>query len=126
MIEYRKQFHGNQARQNRGDMKIKPKYLDPIFEDFIRKNNLGIRITKAWVHYMDKGADYGSPHVHAVDTGVFYLQVNEKSGDLSIPEKNESVTPENGMLVIVPANDYHVISKNESEETRYALAFWFE
>lgn len=121
MIEHRKI---NGQVKGRGDMKIKLEKLDPFWLDFVRKNNLGVGITKAWVHYMDSGADHETAHVHEPDTCVFYLRVPENSGNLVFD--GEIITPKEGMLVIVPGGAHHAITKNRSEETRYALAFWIE
>lgn len=104
----------------------------------------------SWVVKHDIG-DWGQMHAHTncLLSGVYYLDVNEKSGDLifhksssgdnlfplalDIDVKNRNTfnskmwrfRPHNDQLFLFPSNVLHSISVNDSENTRYSLAFNF-
>ena len=99
-------------------------------------------ITTSWFTKTEKG-QLGSGHNHnnCMISGVFYLQVDENTGDihfetydygrywLDIEEFNifnsidYSFKPGNNTLMLFPAEMHHRVHKNESDITRYSLAF---
>ena len=91
--------------------------------------------------------DYNSSHFHvnSLISGILYIDVNEKSGniifhkninnlhagmlDLGVINYNIfnssdfTITPVEGQLLIFPSTLFHRASINESDKTRYCIAF---
>ncbi len=67
------------------------------------------------------------PHSHDDDdeklSGVYYLKVPEKSGDLILHDGDELVTiqPEEGKLVLFSASNVHEVTENKSREMRLSI-----
>jgi uncharacterized protein (TIGR02466 family) len=99
-------------------------------------------ITTSWFTKMEKGqASNNHNHNNCMFSAVFYLQVDENTGDihfqtydtrrycLDIEEFNvfNSVdykfTPINNTLLLFPAEMFHMVKENTSDMTRYSLAF---
>jgi len=99
-------------------------------------------ITTSWFTRATKGQSSNfHNHSNCMMSGVLYLQTNENSGNivfenfnmdrysLHIEEYNVfnssrwSIKPEDGLLVIFPSEVHHKIAENESDTTRYSLAF---
>ena len=109
--------------------------------------NIHFRMTNSWVVKHNPG-DWAQNHIHTncLVSGVTYLQVSENSGEiefhydanefffpsclsLEFTEGNELnfksflVQPEQNMITLFPSKLQHSVRQNESNETRYALAF---
>ena len=83
-----------------------------------------------WFNDMQPG-DVTLPHTHDDDdewlSGVYYLQVPADSGDLVIRHQGEKlqVAPEDGKLVLFPANAMHEVEKNRSQQRRLSIGINF-
>lgn len=110
--------------------------------------NIEFYITNSWTT-KHKKFDWAQPHAHtnSLLSGVFYFQVDEKSGklwfqkesnhyttfpmhiDLDVTEynilnsKGWAFTPKNNQLYLFPPWLKHNVNNNESDELRYSLAF---
>lgn len=107
--------------------------------------NCDIYLTSAWVNFNDSRNSYNCEHVHQ-DTfsGVFYLQIPERSGRLTlvnpglnplwqgtmlIDQKNKfnaerlSIDPREGQILLWPAYLPHAVETNDHDETRISIAF---
>ena len=99
-------------------------------------------ITTSWFTKHKKGQlSNGHNHNNCMISGVFYLQVGENTGDIhfetydtqryciDIEEYNifnsidYSFKPNNNTLMLFPAEMHHRVQKNETDITRYSLAF---
>lgn len=107
-------------------------------------------MTNSWVVKHIPG-DWGHKHSHqnALFSGIIYLNVDDKSGDITFYDKeftdrifphmfhvplkepnmlsahNMIFKPENDAMYLFPAHVEHAIGKHESTITRYSLAFNF-
>jgi len=104
-----------------------------------------VYLTSAWVNFNDSRAAHNHEHIHA-DTysGVFYLQVPEKSGKISftnpglnklwqgtmLSESKNKFTaehlkfePKEGQIYIWPAYLPHSVLPNDHDETRISISF---
>jgi len=107
-------------------MDIKADTLDPFWLDFIKKNNLGTKISGVRFHCMRPGTSSASGHLHAKARGVFYIQAQEGVGDLLFPDLKIKIKPHKGLFVFVPAAENHAMSENKSDDIRIVLAFYVE
>jgi uncharacterized protein (TIGR02466 family) len=122
-------------------------YVDVVLE---LTPEVSFEMKNSWVVKHDVG-DWGQMHAHTncLLSGVYYLDVSEKSGDLifhkstgwdnlfplalDIDVKTQNTfnskmwrfRPHNDQLFLFPSNALHSISVNDSESTRYSLAFNF-
>jgi len=119
-------------------MAIKANF-DNQFED------CNVHITSAWVNFNDNRAAHNSEHVHT-DTysGVFYLQIPEKSGQISFTnpgmnklwqglacgeEKNKFTAehlkfePKEGDLFLWPSYLPHSVLPNNHDDVRISISF---
>lgn len=104
-----------------------------------------VYLTSAWVNFNDSRAAHNHEHIHA-DTysGVFYLQVPEKSGKISftnpglnklwqgtlLSESKNKFTaehlkfePKEGQIYIWPSYLPHSVMPNDHDEIRISIAF---
>lgn len=108
-----------------------------------------IYITGSWATRHDPG-DYADSHIHenSFISGVIYYNVSENSGELSFhlspnaanrpfpptlspPVQRDTkynsrdvhVTVRNGLLLLFPSNVLHSVSPNNSDQSRYVIAF---
>lgn len=114
------------------------------------RDGIEFEMTNSWVVKHDKG-DWGQSHVHtnSLLSGVVYLQTDEKSGsimfnrdsiqqnlfpnaiDIEFSEynvynsKHWAFQPKNDQIFFFPSTVLHSITENESDITRYSLAFNF-
>jgi uncharacterized protein (TIGR02466 family) len=105
-------------------------------------------ITDSWINVHGRG-HYAAPHTHnnSLVSGVLYLQVNEKSGDLVFQRdihslipfppaldldmdtfniyncKSWSHKPKTNDVCLFPSSLMHAADPNKSEEERWCLAF---
>jgi len=93
------------------------KIMKPIFD----KLKINFIVNSAWIHFMMPGSNQDAGHNHPFDVGVYYLQVNEKSGNLFFNNLDIEITPEVGLFVIVPAKEIHSMLENKSNEIRIAM-----
>ena len=70
---------------------------------------------------MMPGSSQEDGHNHPTDIGVYYLLVDEKSGNLFFNNLNIEITPKAGLFLIVPAEEIHSMKKNNSTIIRIAL-----
>jgi hypothetical protein len=57
-------------------------------------------------------------------SGVYYTYVPEPRPTIDFLEfNNDTITPENNMLVLFPSMVFHKVSKNKSQEDRLSIAF---
>jgi uncharacterized protein (TIGR02466 family) len=114
------------------------------------RENINFEMTNSWIVKHDKG-DWGQSHIHTncLLSGVLYLQTNDKSGaivfnkdvtqqnlfpnaiDIEFEEwnifnsKRWRFQPNNNQIFFFPSSVLHSIEDNESDETRYSIAFNF-
>lgn len=107
--------------------------------------NSDVYITAAWVNFNKGRNQYNSEHIHQ-DTfsGVFYLQVPEKSGKLSLTnpglnpmwqggmladKKNKfnadrlRLEPVEGHIFLWPSYLSHAVEPNDHDDTRISISF---
>jgi uncharacterized protein (TIGR02466 family) len=107
--------------------------------------NCDVYLSAAWVNFNEGRNQYNAEHVHQ-DTfsGVFYLQVPEKSGKLSltnpgmntlwqgamlVDKKNKfnadrlKIEPVEGQIFLWPSYLSHAVEPNDHDETRISISF---
>jgi uncharacterized protein (TIGR02466 family) len=107
--------------------------------------NCDVYITAAWVNFNEGRNQYNNEHIHQ-DTfsGVFYLQVPEKSGKLCltnpginplwqgsmlVDRKNKfnsdrlKIEPVEGQIFLWPSYLSHSVETNDHDETRISISF---
>ena len=107
--------------------------------------NCDVYLTAAWVNFNEGRNQYNAEHIHQ-DTfsGVFYLQVPEKSGKLSltnpgmnalwqgamlVDKKNKfnadrlRIEPVEGHIFLWPSYLSHAVEPNDHDETRISISF---
>lgn len=114
------------------------------------REGIDFELTNSWVVKHEKG-DWGQSHIHTncLISGVLYLQTDEKSGDIIFNRdtiqqnlfpnaidieysefnvfnsKRWSFKPHNNQIFFFPSSVLHSIERNQSDITRYSLAFNF-
>jgi uncharacterized protein (TIGR02466 family) len=110
--------------------------------------NIEFYITNSWV-MKHEPADWSQSHCHtnSIFSGVYYFDIPENSGvfffekdgscfnlfstiiDLPVSSWNTfnskawQITPRNDMIIIFPSQVRHSVSRNDSQQERYCLAF---
>ena len=95
---------------------------NPIFDNF-----------KCWGN-ISSFSNYNQIHDHSRDpspnkiSGIYYLQVNDISGDLlihnnSYPQEYIKVKPQIGDLILFQSSIFHSVEPNLSQEDRISIAF---
>jgi uncharacterized protein (TIGR02466 family) len=107
--------------------------------------NCDVYISASWANFNDSRNQYNAEHVHQ-DTfsGVFYLQIPEKSGKLClvnpglnplwqgamlVDKKNKynadrlRIEPKEGQILLWPSYLTHSVEPNEHDDTRISVAF---
>ena len=136
-------------------MKTLKEQIMEKFELFIRQEmaipeRMGFRMTNSWAVKHHTG-DWGQGHIHTncVFSGVYYMDTNKNSGDISFtrdvdkhvlpmtfrPGEYDARTDYNtdehwvesevNRLVLFPSNLNHRIGTNRSDWDRYSIAFNF-
>lgn len=105
---------------------LKLNEIDPFFVDFIKKHNLGTKISGIGIHAMRPGSESEDPHKHMLSRAVYYIQAPEGVGSLTLPDRDVIIKPHDGLFVVVPAKERHGITMNMSDEIRLILAFYIE
>ena len=122
-----------------------------FFTRQVLKINTGVNfvLTNSWAVESKPGC-VGKQHTHknSIFSGVLYLETPAESGYLKFEELNDyrmfyqtfslpfddfnsmnsaqwTVKPEENVALFFPSNITHSITKNESNQTRYSLAFNF-
>ena len=121
---------------------------DRIMGEFNRLNDNHLKydnkfvINTSWYTHSKPG-QYASYHKHSncMFSGVFYVKVPEKSGDIEFGNSTPNtfqplcsepnifnltgikIKPERGNLLFFNSNIYHEIKKNESDQVRVSIAF---
>ena len=132
---------------------LRKELLDKFNEytnEVLNVNNDDIRfeLNNSWIFRMDPG-DHGAQHQHAnsLITGVLYLETHENCGNIVFHKNYENLFPEliqidfknynmfnsktwfmkpsNNMIMFFPSNLPHRVERNESNKSRYSLAFNF-
>ena len=119
-----------------------------VFEELRVSSDVEFYITNSWAVKHRKG-DWAHNHSHtnSILSGIYYIDVNEDSGELNFSKeanhftifpmhldldvknynilnsKNWSFLPKNNQLFIFPPWLLHSVSNNESDQERYSLAF---
>jgi uncharacterized protein (TIGR02466 family) len=114
------------------------------------REGIDFELTNSWIVKHDKG-DWGQSHIHTncLISGVLYLQTDDNSGDIVFNRdsmqqnlfpnaidieysdwnifnsKRWKFKPHNNQIFFFPSSILHGIEDNESETTRYSLAFNF-
>lgn len=123
-------------------------HINLFAEKYLKVINVEFYFLNSWIvkHYPK---DWAQAHYHSNSllSGVYYLKTEKNSGDINFKKKyNEqkifptSITPDyseynytnsenfkfsakNGNLIIFPSTLMHEVTKNESNNIRYSLAF---
>ena len=126
---------------------LKNKILN-VFEIFKNKvleyNSTEFKITTSWLTKTSKNCSSNfHSHSNSMYSGIFYFNVNEKSGNISfenfnkstflvIPKKYNiynsseiSISPKKNDIIIFPSCVNHRIEKNLTDIDRYSIAFNF-
>lgn len=119
-----------------------------VYNELMVNPEIKFYITNSWVVKYDKG-DWGRSHIHtnSLLSGVVYLQVDENSSHIWFERENNQqplfpsavnveftqwnifnskswkIQPQKAQLLFFPSNVMHGVATNNSEESRYALAF---
>lgn len=107
-------------------LRVKTEDLDPFWINLVKRYNLGNSISNVKFHAMWPGSESEDPHQHQKARAVFYIQVPEGVGNLTLPDMDIVIKPHKGLFVVVPAEERHGITKNNSDEIRIVLAFYIE
>lgn len=133
------------------ELKIVKEEVDTHVETYVRKvlkvhESQKFYMTTSWALKHEPGNFAGShSHTNSLISGVFYLNQNEKFGeltfektfdnvftrtiDLSYTEFNTinsgkwSLQPSANMIVLFPSTLVHSVSENLADENRYSVAF---
>lgn len=118
----------------------------PVFREFVTLlENIGssclehkVIVSNMWANINYKHC-YNGAHIHAGDlSGVFYLKVPPKSGNLflcnpavrsdsrTLRIPNLPIVPENLACIMFPSWLEHYVGPNLSDDSRISLAFNFE
>lgn len=91
-------------------------WVKGLFEPIIEK-----RITKAWVHFMEKGGSR-QDHTHSAPwTGVYYVTAPIGSAEMIL--ESERIPCVQGEFILFEANKHHRVTVHRSDLTRWAIAF---
>lgn len=102
-----------------------------------------LRIDNAWININGRGnSNMRHTHQNAAFAGVFYVNVDDKSGDIKFYSENKTMLehgfrpmgsplfwnsvmykPKNGMLLIFPSWIPHDVSENKSKINRVSISF---
>ena len=113
-----------------------------LYASGVLKYTNEFEITTSWFTMSTKGQSSNfHNHNNCMMSAVLYLQTNENSGNIIFENFSNSrfalhieeynvfnspqwfLKPEDGLLVIFPSEVHHKIVENESDTTRYSLAF---
>jgi uncharacterized protein (TIGR02466 family) len=113
-----------------------------LYASGVMKYTNEFEITTSWFTMSTKGQSSNfHNHNNCMMSAVLYLQTNENSGNIIFENFSNSrfalhieeynvfnspqwfLKPEDGLLVIFPSEVHHKIVENESDTTRYSLAF---
>ena len=91
---------------------------------------LGFNKNEFWFNSAKKGEStrLHNHNTSAIISGVFYLQVPMKSGNLFFKNGNSyelEITPETGKLVLFPSQLDHYVPDNKNKEKRISISFNF-
>lgn len=121
------------AQMTEWDMQDKPGFselknyiLDVV--EFISKKYYNrpckARISDMWGMIYKKG-DHAVVHDHwpALWSGVFYMKVPEKSGELFFPQLKQTIMPNDNQLIIFNGSTRHGVKESFSDEKRICVSF---
>ena len=117
------------------------KILNHINGQFIYLHNKKLKLTSFWSHIHEKNMST-AVHSHLTDrdyegntyiSGVYYVQVPEKSGHLvfiypynSHVTRKYSVMPQAGEFFLFPSPTEHYVTRNLSNDLRISVSFNFK
>ena len=117
-------------------MEIAQEITKPLFGD--SWSEIVHKFSKGWLLESPPGSQTGiHPHDNAAMAIVYYLQADEKAGDLVLvdPRRGTDITnvgtacdkcikftPKVGKLIIIPGYVLHQVYQNNSDRTRYSFA----
>jgi len=119
------------------------KYIQTYFNEIIRpKNKIKPYITQSWINYTGED-QYHHTHAHpnSLISGVFYIDVNEKTDRINFFKKNENtikiytedynifnseswwIPVKNGDLILFPSHLQHSVELKQTKGIRKSLSF---
>lgn len=124
---------------------------DYLYDHIQIEKNVKFKMTNSWViEHMPNDFSHSHIHTNSLISGVYYLDVNDDSGDLVISKVNQN--PENvfpamwmwyysndnkfntntfkfklksGNIILFPSHLSHSVEQNLSNKNRYCIAFDF-
>jgi len=120
--------------------------FDIYKNDVFKYQNTNMIMTTSWIAKVQSArvGDYHN-HTNSMFSGVYYINTTKNSGSITFnsfpvhrqiqPSINDPIEytidnspqytfyPENDMILLFPSHTYHKIQVNESDETRYSIAF---
>jgi uncharacterized protein (TIGR02466 family) len=157
-LKYLKSFVPGQGSENEKVLELKElsvlkNEVDKTFELYLheilmyeKSSNFGFNHESSWVNLHHKN-DYSPVHAHqnSMYSFVFYVDVDENSGDIIFSQGSNStfsynafdipitsynvynskqwiITPKNGMILIFPSHLPHCVTQNKSDRSRYSIA----
>jgi uncharacterized protein (TIGR02466 family) len=130
--------------ENKKFKKIKDRILKEFeyFNDHFLKYENKFKITTSWFTKTEKGKESNyHNHSNCMISGVLYLQTDDKSGSINFIDYSNrrfkliskeyhvyncmdfTFVPKNGLILFFPSEMHHKILRNESDITRYSIAF---
>jgi len=89
----------------------------PLIDKYISE---GWRFMRVWGHYMKNGADRPD-HAHDCTTMIYYLSI--PAGDCGTLVMGKTpYPPVEGTLTVMEPGVHHLITPNNTDETRWAIA----
>ena len=97
------------------------------FSKFVMKDkcrvNENFGIVSMWgMCYEDGGYSLPHDHIPSLVSSVYYINPPKDGPELVFPEMNESLQPEDGMLVVFPSWVVHEVPKKSFSGKRYTVA----
>ena len=95
-------------------------YLNSLYY----RKTVGLQVSNLWGMMYKKG-DYAIVHDHwpALWSGVFYMKVPEKSGELFFPQLKQTIMPNENQLIIFNGSTRHGVKESFSDEKRICVSF---
>lgn len=108
---------------NIGLWEIDLEWAKNTFEPVMKENGFNLVVTRAWVHFMERGG-FRQTHQHnAIKTGLYYVTVPEGSAKMILDDTNTVFEPVEGDFYILPCMISHSVTEHQSDERRWAIAF---
>lgn len=111
----------NKAKKQIIFAKVPSDIIDRNFGPIFKEKKISPRVKDAWISAFPIGQDSISGHKHVDEVWVYYLNTPENCGEL-ILDKQTTITPHEGDLVIIPKGTNHQVTENKSDGYRISLA----